>query len=701
MPACLRLLLFASTITSCSVAIAAERLLLHVAPEGNDQWSGKQASAAADKSDGPMATLAGARDRIRQLRAASRLPAGGVTVQLAAGNYELSTPLELAKGDSGSDSATVVYQAAPGKIVRVIGGRIVRGWQPVTEAAVLQRLDPAARGHVVQADLHAMGLSQWKEIEPGHTWAQSNPGLELFFRDEPMTLARWPNQGFVTIPSVVGPTPVDIRGTKGCKEGWFTFEGDRPRRWAGESNILLHGYWFWDWADQRLKVDSIDLDKRIIKLADKPVHHYGFRKGQWYYAFNILAELDEPGEWYLDRKRGILYFWPPSDMRNATTMVSVLPGLVTMKDVSHVVFRGITFECVEGNALTISGGEGVQIVGCTVRNTGNSAIVASGQQHRIAGCDIYNTANNGISIDGGQRRTLTPARNTVENCHIYRFSRWNPVYKPAVSVQGVGQRVAHNLIHDSPHMAIAFGGNDHIIELNEIHSVVYQSNDAGVMYAGYNPTMRGHEIRYNYIHHIYGHEGKGCVGVYLDDMFCSAHIHGNVFQQVPRAAFIGGGRDSIIENNIFVDCKPAVHVDARALGWAAPGVELLKKRLAEMPYKDEPWRSRFPQLLSYLDDEPAVPKGNLIARNICVGGKWDEFEKKAQAHLTVKDNLLDADPRFVDAASGNFQLRDDSPAWKLGFQRIPIEKIGLYASPDRASWPVTSVVRPKPEAKPK
>ena len=174
---------------------------------------------------------------------------------------------------------------------------------------------------------------------------------------------------------------------------------------------------------------------------------------------------------------------------------------------------------------------------------------------------------------------------------------------------GVGNRITHNLMHDAPHMAIAFGGNDHVIEFNEIHSVVYESNDAGVMYAGYNPTMRGHQIRYNYLHHIYGHQSRGCVGVYLDDMFCSANIFGNVFYQVPRAAFIGGGRDSTIENNIFVDCKPAVHVDARALGWAAAGVETLRKRLKEMPYEQEPWRSRFPQLLRYLDDEPAVPKG--------------------------------------------------------------------------------------------
>jgi hypothetical protein len=328
---------------------------------------------------------------------------------------------------------------------------------------------------------------------------------------------------------------------------------------------------------------------------------------------------------------------------------------------------------------------------------GGSGASLHGLAHGVIGCDIYNTADNGVSIDGGDRKRLTPGGLYVENCHIHHFSRWNPVYKPAVSIQGVGNRVVHNLMHDSPHMAIAFGGNDHLIEFNEIHSVVYQSNDAGVMYAGFNPTMRGHEIRYNYIHHIYGHEGRGCVGVYLDDMFCSAHIHGNVFYQVPRAAFVGGGRDSLIDNNIFVDCQPAVHIDARALGWAAAGVALLKKRLAEMPYQEEPWRSRFPQLLTYLDDEPAVPKGNVVARNICWGGRWDEIEKKARPHVRFENNLVDADPHFVDAAAQNFQLRDDSPAWKMGFQRIPMEKIGLYPSAERASWPVQHTVRAKPE----
>ena len=117
--------------------------------------------------------------------------------------------------------------------------------------------------------------------------------------------------------------------------------------------------------------------------------------------------------------------------------------------------------------------------------------------------------------------------------------------------------VAHNLIHDAPHIAVIFGGNNHIIEYNEIYNVCYESNDAGAIYAGRDWTMRGTVIRYNYMHHISGFKGKGCVGVYLDDMYCGTKIYGNLFYRVTRAAFIGGGRDNIVENNLFVECTPS------------------------------------------------------------------------------------------------------------------------------------------------
>jgi hypothetical protein len=652
-----------------------------VAPDGNDAWSGKRTAPNRQRMDGPFATLERARDAIRKLKQNGGLPPPSVTVEVRGGVYLREQPFELTTEDSGAEGSPIVYRAYRGEAVSLIAGKQVTGFRPVTDPAVLKRLDEAARGHVIQADLRALGITAFGSPKGG--------GLELFFQHRPMTLARWPNEGFVRILDVVGGETVDVRGTKGDRIGKFVYEGDRPTRWAGEKDVWLHGYWFWDWSDERQKVRSIDAERHIISLVP-PYHSYGYHKGQWYYAFNLLAELDRPGEWYLDREVGILYFWPPAPIESGTATVSVLPSLVTMRDVSHVTFRGMTLEAARGTAIGITGGGHNQIVGCTIRNVGSWAVkVAGGADHGVVGCDISETGEGGIALEGGDRKTLTPARHVAENNHIHHYSRWNRMYQPAISLGGVGNRAAHNLIHDAPHEAIAFGGNDHVIELNEIHHVCTESNDAGAIYAGRDWTMRGTVIRHNYLHHITGFEERGCVGVYLDDMFCGTTIAGNVFYQVTRAAFIGGGRDNRVENNIFVDCKPAIHVDARAQGWAADTVDTtMKERLLAMPYQQLPWSARYPKLVPILEEDPPAPRDNVIAHNVCWGGQWDEIEGKAGPLLTLTDNLLDQDPHFVDPAHGNFQLRGDSPAYRLGFQPIPVEKIGLYRDERRASWPV-------------
>jgi len=274
----------------------------------------------------------------------------------------------------------------------------------------------------------------------------------------------------------------------------------------------------------------------------------------------------------------------------------------------------------------------------------------------------------------------------VENNHIHHYGRWNRMYQPAISMSGVGNRASHNLIHDAPHMAISFGGNDHLMEFNEIYNVCYESNDAGAIYSGRDWTMRGTVIRHNYLHHINGFEGRGCVGIYLDDMFCGTTIYGNLFYKVTRAAFIGGGRDCIVENNIFVDCEPALHIDSRAMGWASYHVgTTMTDRLKEMPYQEPLWVERYPELVNILDDEPAAPRGNIVARNISQGGRWDGVYDQARPYVVFEDNVIDQDPGFVGTPPENFQLRDDSPAYELGFKPIPIEKIGLYKGEERAS----------------
>jgi len=274
------------------------------------------------------------------------------------------------------------------------------------------------------------------------------------------------------------------------------------------------------------------------------------------------------------------------------------------------------------------------------------------------------------------------------------------MYSAGIGLYGVGNRATHNLIDNAPHQAISFGGNDHRIELNEIHSVCHESNDAGAIYAGRDWTMRGTVIRNNYLHDITGFEGRGCVGVYLDDMYCGTEISGNLFYRVTSAAFIGGGRDCTIDNNVFVECNPAVHVDARALGWANYHADewvkegQAKGTLSGVDYAKPPYSDRYPKLPPILTEDPWAPRGNIVARNICVGGKWDDIESKARPLIAFENNLLDADPLFVDAPRKNFQLRSDSPAFRLGFKRIPLEKIGLYQDPARATWPVQHTILP-------
>ena len=101
---------------------------------------------------------------------------------------------------------------------------------------------------MLQAELKAQGITDFGAMQPGPRWGQSEPGMELFFQDQPMTLARWPNEGFVKIVTLLGPTPVDVRGAKGCREGIFTYDGDRPKRWTGAPDIMLRDSTAWSTA---------------------------------------------------------------------------------------------------------------------------------------------------------------------------------------------------------------------------------------------------------------------------------------------------------------------------------------------------------------------------------------------------------------------------------------------------------------------
>jgi len=665
----------------------------YVSPDGNDAASGTDSTEA-------FATIQRARDAIRERKSAATpdniIRGAGVTVWICGGRYYQDQTFELAPEDSGTAEVPIVYRAMPGAQVSIIGGRGVSGWQKVQDEAVLARLEPAGRGEVYQADLRTqstghltVGIGDFGRFRSRGFARQAAPAaLELFFQDKPMSVARWPNNEFLRIVGYPEATGDDHGGDLGKLAGGFNYEGGRPNRWKDTNDIWVHGYWAYDWANSYEHIESIDIEKHLIKTSP-PYGNYGFRvggAGGRFYFLNILEELDEAGEWYMDRKSGILYFWPPAPLEQGKTMVSIVESpVIYINGASHITIRGLTVECTRGDGIRISGGSNNLVAECVLRNTGNCGVtVSGGKNNGVVGCDIYETGDGGVSLSGGDRKTLTPAGHFAHNNHIHHVARWSRCYAPAISMTGVGIRASNNLIHDHPHCAILFSGNEHVIELNEIHHVCLETGDVGAIYTGRDYTFRGNIIRHNFIHHT-GGVGMGSMGIYMDDCVSGTQIYGNVLWKLHRAVFLGGGRDFKVENNIFINCDPAIEIDGRGLSkapvWHNMVYQTMKQWLENMNWKQPPYSTRYPQIAElekYYAKDEGVPPGNiLVARNICVGSKWLETTWGATKDVVdAQDNLVGTDPCFVDPEKGDFRLRDDSPAFKLGFKRIPFEQIG-------------------------
>ncbi|HOX40225.1 MAG TPA: right-handed parallel beta-helix repeat-containing protein, partial [Candidatus Brocadiia bacterium] len=695
--------------SGASGAGADTRMEFFVAVDGDDMNPGYEAL--------PFATIERARDAIREKKRSSGLPPGGGVVLLRGGDHVCAKTFELTADDSGTPDAPIIWRSYGEERARILGGRVLSGFQPVADQTARARLDEIARDKVVVVDLRAHGIQDFGMIKSRGFARPTTPAHgELFFNGRPMTLAQWPNpDGWEHIKDFPKGGGVDDGHgtTMGALANGFFYDSERPERWKNTGDIWIHGYWAYDWANSYERIAELDAARRFIRTAE-PYGNYGFIRNQRICFINILEELDQPGEWFLDAQTGLLYFWPPGPIDSGEVLFSLLEQpIVKLTDASHVTIQGLIFEATRGNGIEISGGAECRIAGCILRNIGNGAIsITGGKNHGVTSCDIFDTGDGGVSLSGGDRETLATGGHFVENCHFQRQGRWSKCYVPAICLNGVGLRASHNLIHDHPHAAILFGGNDHLIEFNDIHHIALETGDVGAIYAGRDYTIRGNRIMYNYIHET-GGVGMGSMGVYMDDCVSGTEVSGNVFYKAHWAMFIGGGRDHRVENNLFVDCDPAVRADARGLDtspvWRNMVDQTMRERLKSVP--SDLYRERYPAMKS-LDayygppEGPAIageafkgipPEGNVIARNICIG-KWKEIAWHADEKLfDIRDNFVTEDRNQVGTPEDGFRLPTESPAWKTGFAPIPFKKIGLYQDSDRERlrfWTQTQGERP-------
>lgn len=650
---------FSVIVLSVVVDAVASDISLHVAPSGDDRAIGSQ--------EQPLATMAGARDRVRELRGGSQSTDDAITVWIHEGTYYLDKAVEFTEEDSGTERSPVTYRAMVGERVRLVGGKDVRGWQPVTDLAGGRRFNPHARDHIVRANLAEQGITNFGALQRrGRDDVTAPAALEVYCGGRPLTLARYPNTGWL----LNGEMLLD-RNSQSDRLG-----DETVNRWQDLSSVWLHGFPVNNWADEHLPL----IDNHRNRLRANGMIH-GFAQGQRFYVENVLEELDSPGEWFLDRSTGVLYVWPTDTSMKSPIEVSLLDTPVSLDGVSYVTFKDITLEVARVCALEIAGGRNNTVEHCTIANAGNWGIhIYYGENHRIDSCEVSHTGEGCVRIEGGDADRLLPGGHEISNCFVHHFNRCVMGGRAGIQLYGVGHSVVKNVVREGAGEAIGVQGNEHLVMGNDISHVCLQNDDVGALYMSHDWTHRGNRVINNYFHDLGTGEFDGIVAVYLDDFTSGTTVEGNVFQRAGRGIVIGGGRDNVIRENLFVDGLAGIQVDSRGKTWAQEMVadhdSSLWARLREVLRPESPYVDRYPELATLETDQPELAKGNRIERNVFQCPVAVDFhDGLTTQHVQLVGNWLRGDPRLVSVEDGHPQLADDSPALPFGCRPVDWDSI--------------------------
>ncbi|MCH5375727.1 MAG: right-handed parallel beta-helix repeat-containing protein, partial [Planctomycetes bacterium] len=674
----------------------ADKSLLFVSTVGNDAWSGRIDEPNADGTDGPLASVQKARDIIRETKARGGLTKP-VTVVLRGGIYPQAEPIVFTAADSGTKECPVTYRAYPDEKPVISGGDVIGGWQADDSPQSQRR----CHGKLWRASVPA--------AKAGGDWNFN----QLFVNGERRTRARVPNKG--SFLRTDGPL------SKGNARGFYFHEGD-VKQWDQLREVIFVVYHSWETSIHHVR--SVDTDACLVELHEPAPWAMGnWERQQRYYVENVFEELDEPGEWYLNRATGTPYYYPlPGETMGDVEVVA--PALTSTlfsfsgdasngEFVEHVHFRGISFMHTDANLrrlrnpgqgeiyqpglIIATGLRNASFEDCTIAHTGAHGIwLAAGcEDDVVRRCHIHDLGGGGVYIGGGWglHEATATQRIVVDNNFIhdgsYLFHGAHGVWIGKSSYN----TVTHNEISNFDYSGISCGwswgfqpssAHHNNLDYNHIHHLGNGdglSDMGGIYTLGVSP---GTTERYNRIHHVYNyaHVSHGS-GVYPDEGSSEILIENNLVYRVRTCPlFQHYGRDNIVRNNIL------------ALGGKG-------------------------QLQRCREDKPChyIAEGNIVYGDIeqMLGGVWKSgdwvlrrnlyWSTSGEPRFTDMDfatwqakgndaGSIVADPLFVDAANDDFRLRPDSPALKLGFQPIDPGKIGLYGEKDWVGLPTQFENRP-------
>ena len=681
-----RMLFIAASTTLSIFPTHAESLTFHVSPDGNDA-----------ASDGPFATITGARAAIRKLKAAAPLT-GPVQVVVGEGEYPIAEPIVFTPEDSGTAEAPITYEAAPGESPIIHGGRAVTGW----------RQD----GKFWVADIPA--------VKDG-SWAFS----QFFVNGERRTPARTPNATnpagdypepddlFYTVGPVMEKDPNGGEDTKSTTR--FYYKPGDLKAWDSLEDAIVVVYHSWETALLRPK--AIDETNHILEFTGPTNWGFGYwHPDQRYYIEHLFEGLDQPGEWFLNKKEGRLYYMPMpgEDMKSAKAMAPVAPQLLRIEGkptegqfVEHLAFRGLDFHYTEFSvkpeghsdgqaassvpaAIEATGARNVTFDQCEIGHLGTYGVWFrnGSQDNTLTRSEVYDLGAGGIRIgEGASPATENEAvlRNVIDNNFIHDGGR---VFRGAVGAwigRSSYNTLSHNEICDFRYTGISVGwswgydessAHHNIIEFNHVHNIAKgQLSDTGGIYTlGVSP---GTVIRNNIFHDVISSaKVSGGWGIYFDEGSTGILAENNlVYNTRTGTLHQHYGRDNRVVNNIFAFSHNGQLIRSReeehnSFFFEGNIVYYNNNALLGSTWKYGNFKLDHNLYWTTMPDVVELGEVDFSGRS------WEEW--RAEGHDV---NSILADPGFENAEAGDFRLKADSPAVAAGFKPIDYSQAGLYGDP--------------------
>lgn len=614
------------SMATITTAADATGMLIYVAPNGNDANDGSEAS--------PLATLKGARDKVRAIKAAG-LPANGITVMFRGGEYAWTETVEFTSEDSGAENAKIKYCAYPGETVIFTGGTRVPAseFSPVTDENVLakwsnRKAKEAIRQIDIKSYMAKLGKTKESDWYPLTDGVYGNNGdytkMPVYSIDDnpALWLARYPNKtegyyeenpltAFLKIGEVISTTYKN--NPDASAKNVFKYSDRKISKYAGRENVWFYGFPQAVFYHEIAPIESINATDSTITM--KYPFDYGntVRAGNSFFIFNVIEELDQEGEYFVDKDTGILYVYPNGEFNYFNIACFEGENMIKTEGASHITFSGLSFENTKGRAIDVHGGDSVRIEYCDFKNFGTNAVRIGnpadvtytpfvdykwtdwndnyaltpeqtankviekwlspersvdyrGKNHGMYACHIKNTGRAGAIYAGGNVYENKESGYYMENCDISFVAVNKRTYEPCVKLDNIhGVTIKNNTLSHFPGTGLSGYVTKGEIVGNEIYDGLCESYDMGLIYINYCVPALDLKLENNYLHDVQPEEPQDSPtapvsqrsGFAIDfDSGCGVSIKNNVFENIPRVMFINDVET--IENNVIIDCfEPA------------------------------------------------------------------------------------------------------------------------------------------------